>query len=59
MPGRLPALRGTSLPLREVQTLAMELLMQGALPRGNVLALLDGPAYQGCADRRREETVCA
>jgi MoxR-like ATPase len=39
----LTALRGTALPLREVQTLAMELLMQRALGRGSVLALLDTP----------------
>lgn len=55
--GQLTALRGTSLPLREVQTLAMELLMQRALERDGMLALLDSPAYQGYAERRREEAA--
>jgi hypothetical protein len=55
--GQLPALRGTALPLREVQTLAMELLMQRALERDSMLALLDSPAYQGYAERRREEAL--
>jgi hypothetical protein len=42
-----------------VQTLAMELLMQRALERGSVLALLDSPAYQGYSERRREEALDA
>jgi hypothetical protein len=56
---QLPALRSTTLPLREVQTLAMELLMQRALERGHMLALLDSAAYQDYADRRREDAVDA
>ena len=33
------------LPLREAQTLAMELMMQKALERGLEGAILDSPAY--------------
>jgi hypothetical protein len=42
------------LPLREAQTLAMELLMQRALARGLELAVLDSPAYRRHLDRREE-----
>ena len=34
------------LPIREAQTLAMELLLQKALERGLETAVLDSPAYQ-------------
>ncbi len=45
--------RGTvPLPIREVQTLTMELLMQRALERGLASAVLDSPAYQRHAQRR-------
>ena len=40
------------LPLREVQTLAMELLLQKALQNGMEAAVLDSPAYQRYAERR-------
>ena len=41
------------LPLREGQTLAMELLMQRALEAGLETAVLDSPAYQRYAEARR------
>lgn len=45
--GQLPEIRATRpLPLREVQTLAMELLIQRALSQGLETAILDSPAYQ-------------
>ena len=59
MLAELTALRGTALPLREVQTLAMALSIQRALERSSVLTLLDSPAYQGYAKRRRSEAVGA
>ena len=46
-----------ALPLREVQTLAMELLMRKALERGSEAALLDCAAYQSYADQRCERAV--
>lgn len=45
----------SGLPLREGQTLAMELLMQRALEGGLETAVLDSPAYQRYAERRRVE----
>ena len=53
---QLPELRGpVPLPLREAQTLAMELLMRQALERGLEAAILDSPAYGRYAERRRRE----
>ena len=43
------------LPIREAQTLAMELLMQKALERGLEAAILDSPAYGRYAERRRRD----
>ena len=40
------------LPIREVQTLAMELLMQRALERGLAATVLDSPAYRRHVERR-------
>lgn len=54
---QLPELRSDSpLPVREAQTLAMELLMRQALESGLETALLDSPAYRRYAERRRAET---
>jgi MoxR-like ATPase len=54
---QLPDIRGmVSLPIREAQTLAMELLMQKALERGLEAAIMDSPAYRRYADQRRRET---
>ena len=53
---QLPETRGaTPLPMREAQTLAMELLMQRALPRGLEAAILDSPSYHRYAEQRRRE----
>ena len=40
------------LPVREAQTLSMELLMQRALERGLETAILDSPAYRRHVERR-------
>ena len=58
--GQLPELRGQlgglpALPLREAQTLAMELLLQRALERGLEGAVLDSPAYQRYDEQRQRE----
>lgn len=54
----LPEARGAgSLPLREAQTLAMELVMQRALERGLEAAILDSPVYRRYAERRRRESA--
>jgi hypothetical protein len=45
------------LPIREAQTLAMELLMQKALGSGLELAIIDSPAYGRYAERRRRENA--
>jgi hypothetical protein len=45
------------LPIREAQTLAMELLMQKALGSGLELAIIDSPAYGRYAERRRRESA--
>jgi MoxR-like ATPase len=51
-----PDIRGTTpLPIREAQTLAMELLMQKALSAGLEATLLDSPAYRRYAERRRRD----
>ncbi len=53
---QLPETRSPQpLPVRESQTLAMELLLQKALERGLEVAVLDSPAYRRYADRRRDE----
>jgi MoxR-like ATPase len=50
----LPALRVTEvLPLREAQTLAMELLLQKALASGLEGAVLESPSYQRYSAQRR------
>ncbi len=52
---QLPEVRGpVPLPLREAQTLAMELLLQRALEQGLEAAVLDSPAYQRYAKARRD-----
>jgi hypothetical protein len=54
---QLPDARGdTALPIREAQTLAMELLMQQALSRGLETAILDSPAYARYTERRSLES---
>jgi len=51
-----PDMRGsTPLPVREAQTLAMELLMQRALERGLEAALYDSPVYRRYAEQRHAE----
>ncbi|MEO8937764.1 MAG: AAA family ATPase [Burkholderiaceae bacterium] len=53
---QLPDTRGeVALPIRESQTLAMELLLQKALERGLEVAVLDSAAYRRYVDRRRVE----
>ena len=53
---QLPELGASAgLPLREGQTLAMELLLQRALEGGLENAVLDSPAYQRYSERRRSE----
>jgi len=50
---QLPDIRSPSpLPVREAQTLAMELLMQKALGSGLEATILDSPAYHRYAERR-------
>jgi MoxR-like ATPase len=52
---QFPDIRGDlPLPVREAQTLAMELLLQKALERGLETTVLDSPAYQRYAARRGE-----
>jgi MoxR-like ATPase len=53
---QLPDIRSVArLPLREVQTLAMELLMQKALTHGLEGAILESPSYRRYADQRHKE----
>jgi hypothetical protein len=53
---QLPDIRGaTPLPIRETQTLAMELLMQRALAGGLEAAILDSPSYHRYDAARRRE----
>lgn len=53
---QLPETRSRdALPIREAQTLAMELLLQAALERGLETAVLDSPAYRRYAERRRDD----
>jgi MoxR-like ATPase len=50
---------GLALPIREAQTLCMELLMQKSLERGLEATILDSPAYRRYAETRRQENVDA
>jgi MoxR-like ATPase len=53
---QLPDIRSAlPLPIRETQTLAMELLMQKSLERGLEAAILDSPAYARYAEQRRRD----
>jgi AAA domain (dynein-related subfamily) len=53
---QLPEVRGpVALPLREAQTLAMELLLQRALERGLEAAVMDSPAWRRYSEQRRRE----
>ncbi len=53
---QLPEIRGpVLLPLREAQTLAMELLMHRALEAGLETTILDSPAYRRYAQQRRQD----
>lgn len=53
---QLPDVRSAlPLPIRETQTLAMELLMQKSLERGLEAAILDSPAYARYAEQRRQD----
>lgn len=57
---QLPDARGSApLPLREAQTLSMELLMQRALSSGLEAAILDSASYHRYAEARRREGVDA
>ena len=51
----LPEAPTASLPLREAQTLAMELLLQKALERGLDATVLQSPAYGRYSERRQRE----
>ena len=51
-----PEIRSNAaLPLREAQTLAMELLLQRALQQGLEGALYDSPVYQRYARQRQQD----
>lgn len=53
---QLPDIRGSvPLPVRESQTLAMELLMQRALERGLEAAIMESPSYHRYAEQRQSE----
>ncbi len=55
---QLPDLpRGQGLPVREAQTLAMELLMQKALEGGLEGAILQSPAYRRYLETREQDTA--
>jgi MoxR-like ATPase len=55
---QLPEIRGpVALPIREAQTLAMELLLRKALESGLEAAVLDSPAYQRYAEQRRRDSA--
>jgi MoxR-like ATPase len=57
---QLPDIRGeTRLPVREVQTLAMELLMQKALANGLEAAILDSQSYRRYSEQRHREQAYA
>jgi MoxR-like ATPase len=53
---QLPQIRSSvALPLREAQTLAMELLLQKALEQSLEATVLDSPAYRRYSEQRRKE----
>jgi MoxR-like ATPase len=54
---QFPDMKGrTPLPVREAQTLAMELIMQRALSQGLETAILDSPSYRNyLAEREKED----
>jgi len=53
---QLPDIRSAApLPVREAQTLSMELLMQKALASGLEAVILDSPSYHRYAERRRRD----
>jgi hypothetical protein len=55
---QLPDIRaGAAVPIREAQTLAMELIMQRALDRGLEAAILDSASYLRYAEQRRRDAV--
>jgi hypothetical protein len=55
--GQLTEVRAAeALPLREVQTLSMELLAQRALERGLEVVMLESPAWQRYGDQRSQDT---
>ena len=57
---QLPDIRSNApLPVREAQTLAMELLLQKALERGLEATVLDSPAYRRYAERRSRDAARA
>jgi len=57
---QLPDLRaGAALPVREAQTLAMELIMQKALGSGLEAAILDSASYRRYAEQRRRDAANA
>jgi hypothetical protein len=45
---------GAALPIREAQTLAMELTMQKALVSGLEASILDSPSYRRYLEQRRD-----
>ena len=50
---------GVALPIRESQTLAMELIMQKALDSGLEGAILESPSYRRYLEQRRRDVVDA
>ncbi len=57
---QLPDMRSSvALPIREAQTLAMELLMHKALESGLEATILDSASYRRYADRRQREAAHA
>jgi hypothetical protein len=57
---QLPDIRaGSALPVREAQTLAMELIMQKALGSGLEAAILDSASYRRYAEQRQRDAANA
>jgi hypothetical protein len=57
---QLPDIRaGSALPVREAQTLAMELIMQKALGSGLEAAILDSASYRRYTEQRRRDAANA
>jgi hypothetical protein len=55
---QLPEARGpTPLPLREAQTLAMELLLQKALEAGLEMVVLESAAYRRYTEQRERDAI--